>query len=53
MTIHFNPYFNEGAYVDLVSRGGVLFGAKVAGPMGLLSELEERLGLAGVYPGEV
>lgn len=53
MTIHFNPYFDEGAYVDLVSWGGVLFGAKVAGPMGLLSELEERLGLAGVYPGEV
>ena len=53
MTIHYNPYFDEGAYVDLAARGGVLFGAKVVGPLGLLSELEERLGLAGVYPGEV
>ena len=53
MTIHYNPYFDEGAYVDLAARGGVLFGAKVVGPLGLLSELEERLSLAGVYPGEV
>lgn len=48
MTIHFNPYYDEGAYVDLASRGGMLFGEKVVGPLGLLSELEERLGISGV-----
>ena len=47
MTIHFNPFYDEWAYTDLQSRGGLLFDSKTVGPMGLLSELEERLGLAG------
>lgn len=53
MTIHFNPYFDDGAYVNLASRGGMLYGEKVVGPLGLLSELEERLGTAGVSESEV
>lgn len=53
MTIHFNPYYDEGAYVDLAARGGMLFNEKVVGPLGLLSELEERLGMAGVHESEI
>ena len=53
MTIHFNPSYDKEAYLDLASRGGMLFGEKVVGPIGLLSELEERLGIAGVSESDV
>ena len=53
MTIHFSPYFDGGAYVDLPGRGGIFFNEKTAGPLGLLGELEERLGFAGDTDGEL
>ena len=53
MRLIFNPYFDEGAFIDLASRNGIFFDGKIVGPLGLLSELEERLGLAGTHMSEV
>lgn len=52
MTIHFNPYYDKGAYVDISGRG-ILLDSKIVGPNGLLAELEERLGLTGTVKGNI
>ena len=45
LTILFNPAFDSGAYVADPADGTVSFGEKHVGALGLLQELELRLGL--------
>ena len=50
MKLIYSPYYASRPWVDLKSRGGILFDGKSVGTSGLLDELELRLGLQGEYP---
>ena len=51
ITLHFNPQYDTGVWAGDPARNGSRIGESYVGPMGLLSELEVRLGLtAGEKP---
>lgn len=51
ITLHFNPQYDTGVWAGDPARNGSRIGESYIGPMGLLSELEVRLGLtAGEKP---
>lgn len=45
ITLHFNPQYDSGAWAGEPARGTSRIGEAFVGPLGLLSDLEVRLGL--------
>lgn len=52
MTINYSPYFDSSVYIDYAKHGNTLTGEHYLGDLGLLSEMELRLGLTRVLPSE-